>query len=61
MRTLLAAAVRRAVGEGNLDAEPVASARLLLTTILGLQVDAHKGVDPATARSTLDLALRALA
>jgi len=36
-------------------------ARLLLTTVVGLQVDARKGVSPATARSTLDLALRALA
>jgi AcrR family transcriptional regulator len=60
LRTLLASAVRRAVSEGELDVDPVAGARLLLTTVIGVQVDARKGVSAETARSTLDLALRAL-
>ncbi len=60
LRALVASAVRRAVSEGELDVDPVAGARLLLTTVVGLQVDARKGVSAATARSTLDLALRAL-
>ena len=61
LRALLASAVRRAVSEGDLDVDPEAGARLLLATVVGLQVDARKGVSPGTARSTLDLALRALA
>jgi AcrR family transcriptional regulator len=60
MRALLASAVRRAVGEGDLDVDPAAGAQLLHTTVVGLQVDARKGVSAATARATLDLALRAL-
>ena len=61
LRALLASAISRAVREGDLDVDPEAGARLLLTTVVGLQVDARKGVSAATARSTLDLALRALA
>ncbi len=57
---VIASAVQRAVGEGDLRAEPAAGARLLLTTVVGLQVQARKGVDAASARATLDLALRAL-
>jgi AcrR family transcriptional regulator len=60
MLALLTAAVRRAVREGDVDVEPEAGARLLHTTVVGLQVDARKGVTAADARSTLDLALRAL-
>ena len=61
VRALLAGAVGRAVREGDLSADPEAGARLLLTTVVGLQVDARKGVDREAARSTLALALRALA
>ena len=60
LRTVLAGAIRRAVSEGDLRVDPEAGARLLLTTVVGLQVDARKGVDRDTARATLDLALRAL-
>ncbi len=60
VRALLASAVRRAVIEGDLDVDPEAGARLLHTTVVGLQVDARKGVSAAAARSTLELALRAL-
>ncbi len=61
LRAVLAGAVRRAVSEGDLRADPEAGARLLLTTVVGLQVDARKGVSPDAARSTLELALHALA
>ena len=60
LRAVLADAIRRAVAEGDLRVDPAAGARLLLTTVVGLQVDARKGVSRDAARSTLDLALRAL-
>lgn len=60
VRAALAGAIRRAVADGDLRVDPAAGARLLLTTVVGLQVDARKGLDRDTARSTLDLALRAL-
>ena len=60
LRVVLAGAIRRAVSEGDLQVDPEAGARLLLTTVVGLQVDARTGVSRDAARSTLDLALRAL-
>lgn len=60
LHALLTSAVGRAVREGELAVDPAAGARLLLTTVVGLQVAARSGVTRSTARSTLDLALRAL-
>ena len=56
LRTAIDAAVRR----GDLSCDPEAGARFLLAAVNGLQVQARKGIDLASARSVLDLALRAL-
>jgi TetR/AcrR family transcriptional regulator, transcriptional repressor for nem operon len=62
LRALVAGAVRRAVADGDLraDLDPAAAAAFLCTAVNGLMVEARKGVTAARARSTLELALRAL-
>lgn len=59
-RSRVAGALRAANSAGQLDCDPVIGARLLCTTIDGIQVEARKGISAADARATLRLALHAL-
>ena len=56
----VAAALLAANDAGELDCDPDAGAKLLCTTINGVQFEARKGISKADARSTLFLALDAL-
>lgn len=60
LRALVTDALRSAVAAGELHGDPVAGARLLATTVNGVQVDARKGISFDDARATLRLALDAL-
>ena len=59
-RTRVAASLRAANAAGELDCDPDLGARLLCTTVDGLQVEARKGIPAADARGMLHLALDAL-
>ncbi|MEM7272901.1 MAG: TetR/AcrR family transcriptional regulator [Actinomycetota bacterium] len=60
IRDTVAAAVRDAVGAGRVSGDADGVARLICTTINGLQVDARKGLTRPEARATIDTMLGAL-
>lgn len=60
MRELVAGAARSAIESGRLAGDPDAVARLILTTVNGLQVDARKGLTEPEARLTIDTLLAVL-
>lgn len=60
IRALLRTELEVARARGELAGDPEAGARLIATTVNGIQVDARKGIDHDTALTTLRLALDAL-
>ena len=60
MRELVADATRHAIESGRVSGDPDAIARLILTTVNGLQVDARKGLTEPEARLTIDTLLSAI-
>ncbi|MEM8621061.1 MAG: TetR/AcrR family transcriptional regulator [Actinomycetota bacterium] len=60
LRALVADALRATNAVSQTHCDPEAGARLLLTTVNGLQVESRKGITGQQARSTLLLALDAL-
>lgn len=60
MRDLVARAARNAIETGRVSGDPDAVARLILTTVNGLQVDARKGLTESEARLTIDTLLGVL-
>lgn len=60
LRELVAEAVQSAVDAGQVSGDAAAVARLICTTVNGLQVEARKGISEADARATIDTMLAAL-
>ena len=60
LRALVAAAIEAANRCGELSGDPQRGARLLCTTVNGVQLDGRKGISRDDARATLMLALDAL-
>jgi TetR/AcrR family transcriptional repressor of nem operon len=60
LRGLVAAAIAAANRGGELSGDPQRGARLLCTTVNGVQLDGRKGISRDDARATLMLALDAL-
>lgn len=60
MRDLVTGAARDAIDSGRVSGDPAAVARLILTTVNGLQVDARKGLTESEARLTIDTLLGVL-
>ena len=60
LRALVAAAIEAANRCGELSGDPERGARLLCTTVNGVQLDGRKGISRDDARATLMLALDAL-
>ena len=61
LRRLVAGAVRSAVESGEISGDVDGIARLICTTVNGLQVEARKGITKSAARRTIDTMLGALA
>lgn len=60
LRALVAATIAAANEAGELSGDPSRGARLLCTTVNGVQLDGRKGISLDDARATLALALDAL-
>lgn len=60
VRGLIADRLRLGVAAGQFDCDPEVGARMLATTINGVQVEARKGITYDEARSVLGLALKAI-
>ena len=60
LRALVASAIEAANRCGELSGDPQRGARLLCTTVNGVQLDGRKGISRDDARATLMLALDAL-
>ncbi len=60
LRRLVADAARDAIDSGRVSGDPDAVARLICTTVNGLQVDARKGITEAEARLAIDTLLGVL-
>jgi len=60
LRALVASAIEAANRCGELSGDPERGARLLCTTVNGVQLDGRKGISRDDARATLMLALDAL-
>ncbi|MEM7322101.1 MAG: TetR/AcrR family transcriptional regulator [Actinomycetota bacterium] len=60
MRQLVAGAVQDAIDEGLVTGDADGLARLICTTVNGLQVEARKGITDTEARATIDTMLNAI-
>ena len=60
LRELVGGAVQSGVDAGQVSGDAAAVARLICTTVNGLQVEARKGISEADARATIDTMLAAL-
>lgn len=60
LRALVASVISAAHRDGELSGDPESGARLLCTTVNGVQLEARKGISRDDARATLMLALHAL-
>ena len=60
LRALVEGALGRVAAAGRRPGDPLAHARLLLTGVNGLQLDARKGLARADAHAVVDVALAAL-
>jgi len=60
LRALVAQTLRAAADAGELSIDPALGARLVCTTLNGLQVESRKGISLADAEATLETVIRAL-
>ncbi|MEM9132668.1 MAG: TetR/AcrR family transcriptional regulator [Actinomycetota bacterium] len=61
LRRIVTEAANHAIEAGELQGDPAGVARLVCTTVNGLQVESRKGIERADAQRTIDLMLLAFA